>query len=296
VEPDIFLFDYAPTAMLAARDSTKSKIIRNSGFGALVPGHGDVELWPQEDSRQLLKRHEAAVTETINQVCRNYNFQPVSHFSDIYACDFSLMSIMPELDEYRRDPERTMYYTLSADFGFPEIRWQDTGRKKIFAYLKAWFEPSLQMLDVLAGGEYEVICYCPGLSKERSESYNADGITIQTELVSLGSILPWTDIVVCHASKGLIVESLLHGIPLLNLPTQIEQARNAKMVERLGAGLTIEFGMVLERGGIASRLAELELDPAYRQAARLVASRNLRPDNEETLDRVVSKIESFIPA
>lgn len=295
VQPDVLLFDYAPTAMLAARDVPAPKLILSSGFGSLVPGHPDTDLTPWvEGSRDEFQRQGALVTDHVNEVCRTYGLTPVEHFSEIYQCDFSLMSIIPELDEYNRDPSKTLYYTLFADLGFAAAEWSGNGSARIFAYLKPDFALTGLVLDVLAHGDYDVICYCPGIPLERAERYRAGRLQIVTKPVSLASVLPDADVVVCHASKGLVVESLLCGVPLLNLPTHIEQVQNGMMVEKLGAGLTVPLKSGAET--ISSRLEELLLDPSYRQVAGLIGSRNLPSANEETLASLVDRIESFIHA
>ena len=292
-DPDIFLFDYAPTAMLAARDRSAPKMMLSSGFGAPVPGHPDIDLTPWVAGSWDEFHHQGAlVTETVNEICRIYGFTPVDHFLEIYGCDFNLMPIIPELDEYRRDPARTLYYTLFAELGFPATGWRDDGRTKIFAYLKPDSPQAGLVLDLLAQGDYDVICYCPEIPVERAEGYGAKGLYITTRPVSLSSVLTDADLVICHASKGLMVESLLRGIPVLNLPTQVEQFQNAMLVERLGAGLTVPFDSDIE--AISSRLEELLLDPSYRQVAGLIGSRNLPSSNEETLASLVDRIESFM--
>jgi hypothetical protein len=294
VSPDIYLFDYAPTAMLAARGSGKPKVTISSGFGSLVPGEPDIDLAPwHNNSPAILARHEALVVATINRVCAHYKYDLVNYLSDIYRSDLSLMSCLPELDEYHRDSNTTIYFSVGngADV-FPEPQWSENGGTKTFAYLKAHLPQSKIVLDLLADNNLDAICYCAGLDPVSAEKYRRRGVGIHLEPVSLGRVLSEAQIVICHAGKGLVSQSLRSGVPLLLLPGQIEQYHTAIIVEKLGAGLRVP--KEAKKGGIQSRLEELELDPVYRQAARLLANRNLAQDTERELAVISDCLERLL--
>ena len=294
-EPDLYLFDYAPTAMLAARGAVKPKVIASSGFGSLVPGKPDIELAPwRENSQSLLARHEAMVVESINSVCDRFHYQRVRYLSDIYHCDLSLISCLPELDEYRRDPARTIYWGFRpVATTFPEPRWAKNDKRKVFAYLKAHLPQSTLVLDVLADSDLEVICYGAGFDSAAADRYRSRGLHLYLEPVSLTDLLPRADLVVCHAGKELVSQSLRSGVPLLMLPGQVEQHNCAQVIEKLGAGLMVPWQA--GRDSIGSRLAELLLDPAYRQAAQLLAKKHLSCDtNEERLSAICDRLEALL--
>ena len=120
--------------MLAARGVAKPKVITSSGFGSLVPGKSDLELVPwHEMPKELLAYHEAMVVKSINYVCDCYYYQPVRYLSDLYQCDFSLMSCLPELDEYQLDPDRTIYHSSRpVAAAFPEPQWPEERQGKGF--------------------------------------------------------------------------------------------------------------------------------------------------------------------
>jgi len=280
--------------MLAARGAQKPKVLLGSGFGSLVPGQANLDLAPwHKESRTLLARHEGMVVKTINGVCDYFHYDPVNYLSDIYQCDLSLMSCIPELDEYQRNPDTTIYFSLLyGDADLPRPQWSENGGTKVFAYLKAHISQCRMVLDVLADGNYDVICFCAGLDNSSADMYRSRGINLYPELVSLADILPETQIVACHASKELVSLSLRCGVPLLQLPGQIEQYHTATIVEQLGAGLRVphEVG----KAGIESRLEELELDPVYRQTAGLLAHRNPLPNNEMELTRIGDRLERLL--
>jgi len=51
--------------------------------------------------------------------------------------------------------------------------------------------------------------------------------------------IAWADVVVCHGGAGTVLASLLHGKPIVVLPFMSEQEMNGRMVERVGAGVTL---------------------------------------------------------
>jgi hypothetical protein len=294
VKPDMYLFDYAPTALLAARGSNKPKVICGSGFGSLVPGQPDCDLAPWvEDSAAVLSSHESSVVKTIIKVCDHFKYDPVHYLSDMYRCDFSLMSCIPELDEYQRTPGATAYFHHYHDAGdLPRPRWSGNGGTKVFCYLKAHLPQTMTVLDILADGDFDAICYCAGLDSSLAEKYRRQGLKLYLEPVFLADMLSDAHIVVCHAGKELVSQSLRCGVPLLLLPGQLEQYHASVTIERLGAGLRVPHDAVRE--GIESRLDEIALDSEYREAAQRIAKKNQYPRSEEPLKRIIAQLERLL--
>ena len=148
------------------------------------------------------------------------------------------------------------------------------------------------MLDVLADSDIEVICYCAGLDRASADEYRSCGLDIYLEPVSLAHLLPKAELVVCHAGKELVSQSLRSGVPLHLLLGQLEQRNCALVVERLGAGLMVPWQA--GRKSIDSRLDELLLDPAYRRAAQLVAKRYLSDGADESVSSIGDRLEALL--
>ncbi|MDR3218446.1 MAG: glycosyl transferase [Dysgonamonadaceae bacterium] len=54
-------------------------------------------------------------------------------------------------------------------------------------------------------------------------------------------ILPFLQVVVCHAGQNTVSESLSHGIPLVTIPVAYDQSQVAESVVKTGAGIRLKF-------------------------------------------------------
>ena len=53
-------------------------------------------------------------------------------------------------------------------------------------------------------------------------------------------VLPRTNVFVTHGGMGSVMESLYYGVPMVVVPQQVEQARNAQRIEELGLGIALD--------------------------------------------------------
>ena len=99
--------------------------------------------------------------------------------------------------------------------------------------------------------------------------------------VDQADVLAEASLVVCHGGSGTTLGALAAGVPLVILPMFADQPTNAKLVERVGAGIAVAPGegsaevnaKTIEE--CAERLREavdrVLHEPRYREAARAVA-------------------------
>ncbi|MGX4734345.1 glycosyltransferase [Kitasatospora griseola] len=85
------------------------------------------------------------------------------------------------------------------------------------------------------------------------------------ELLSRGRL----DAVLCHGGMNTVVESLVHGVPVLAAPIRNDQPFVAQRVVEAGAGLRVPFARV-SPPVIAERLRRVLDEPSHRTAAELI--------------------------
>jgi MGT family glycosyltransferase len=86
-------------------------------------------------------------------------------------------------------------------------------------------------------------------------------------------VLPRATLVVTHAGLGTVMAALRHGVPLLCMPMGRDQFFNAAMVERLGAGRSIDVkaGADTIRDAVRSLLDDSAANAAAKNVAGIIA-------------------------
>jgi UDP:flavonoid glycosyltransferase YjiC (YdhE family) len=88
--------------------------------------------------------------------------------------------------------------------------------------------------------------------------------------VPMADVLPHSAAFVTHGGAGTTLAALAAGVPMALLPISADQPLNARLVARLGAGLSLEGGpaQAPALGGLVKALLD---DDTYRGAARRIA-------------------------
>ncbi|WP_415893767.1 glycosyltransferase [Neptuniibacter sp. PT8_73] len=273
VKPDLLICDYAPTALIAANKMDCKKVIIGSGFAELKPGLPCRILTPWVDGiESIAVRHEGKVVQTVNKIL-DPERKTIKYLGDLFSSNFLLMTTLPELDHYQRDRSTTYYIeSVKNNLFTAKANWAENGKPKVFAYLKAHAKNTGIMIRVLAESGFDVICCCNGLAKLNIPSDIHSKIQLLDYPVDLSELLKTADIVVNHASKELVAESLSKGKPQLVLPAQLEQVENTRLIEKLNIGLNVPPQSSPQ--DILITLRRLLDEPKYRLAAEAIAERN----------------------
>lgn len=90
-------------------------------------------------------------------------------------------------------------------------------------------------------------------------------------------IVPRCRLVVTHAGHGTVIRPLIHGVPVLCVPTGRDQPENAARVVAAGAGMRCDARASV--GRLRAAMMELLENPSYRMAARRLAAQ-LAPESD----------------
>jgi UDP:flavonoid glycosyltransferase YjiC (YdhE family) len=251
----------------------------------------DVQFWDSLSPDQLLQleREEAAVLYCVNGFLVQESLQPLSYLAQLYAdVDANFLLTFAELDHYPRRPGATYWGMWSPAEGMlPE--WPDGQGPRIFAYLKpmAPLQRLVELLRALAGHECPCLVVIVGANVENWRQFETKQLRIVSEPLDICDVAAECDLAVLNGNAGTATKLLLSGIPQLHIPIYLEQAVFSKLVERIGAGLTV-FQDQPEQ--FAAGLATILNDGRYRDAAQAFAQRYTDYSSDEAKQKIVNQI------
>jgi hypothetical protein len=238
VQPDLVIFDYSPTAMLAFSDKHLPKIQVGTGFCDPVPGHPIADWRPYISTDQLVQRQEQRVLQVINEVRQRHQWSLLTRLADMFAVDRVLIAGLRDFDPYGAMRQGT-YCLASAPSGKPPVIFPQ-GRPRLVVYLKPAYPQLDLLLRTLARCDAQVFVVCPMGPTELLRSVANERLHFTTELVDLAGAIAEADLFVGHGNAGTLREALVAGTPLLVLPIQLEQLLLGKKVQELGIGGLVE--------------------------------------------------------
>lgn len=291
---DIVLVDFAPAAMLAAKTIGIPHIVFETGFFYPPDDAPFPVLDPDApDAISRLRATEAEVIRVVNACLLDLQEKPIVGFASLFRADDVLLVNHAMLDCFGRASHHQFVGPIFEDAkqqpsgSFLNVRHEHDGGKpiRIFVYLSPHFARLGDVLDVLAANtSLFSIVYIPGSSDFSHRWENYLTLSVLTEAVDLGALLPGIDVVICHGGVGTINRALSHGIPLLLLPMFREQELNANRIFDLGLGVYI-------KGPIDAQLAEAAEALARNAATRREAIEFAKTYGSADLTALATRVE-----
>ncbi len=291
VKPDLVIFDYAPTAMLAFRNNPLPKIMVGTGFADPSSDHPIVDWRPYPQDDQLIERQELRVLEQINILLRRRGKIELTHLTELFAVDRVVISTFPELDLYGGKRKNTDYCVGSTAIVVDApVNFISDDRPRILAYLKPGY-PHIEMLvSALARCKASVFIACPKGAEKLFAPYVSNRFQFSTELVDLQGAMSSVDLFVGHGNASSCKESLVAGNPMVVLPIQLEQLLTGKKIQEAGFGVLIEkISGVDELVRLFDNL--LENSEPYRAAIKKLLLRH--PEQLQVADAVKQAVDRF---
>lgn len=243
VSPDVVVFDFAPTALLAARKFSFKKIVTGIGFGELPPESPAVSLMPwRGQALQTVQSREAAIVDQINRVLSAGLLPPIRFIGDLYQVDRTIIAFIPELDLYgQRRNDVTYCLPSSGGKRYAAPSWKASELPKIFVYLKSSFRQTREVLEALSHISANVFVYLRGADEAAIKFCRAAGFSVSEVQVDLAEAMKSADYVIAHGGSTVLL-ALLAGKPVLCVPTQLEQMNMAHLLVRSRFGDAVHMG------------------------------------------------------
>ena len=250
------------------------------GFGGLVPekrvAAASVEVAPLWESKGLEPRPYAGCYDHLylDIYPPSLRFGDASHVSSV-------------------QPLRPVAFATAGSEVLPEIVAPHDERPLVYFTFGTVFNTDIPLLSIivnaLAGLPVRVLVTIGPRGEPGSLGLLPDNVHV-ARYVPQTEVLPHVALVVSHAGSGTFLASLGYGIPQLCFPQAADQFANAAGAQRVGAGLSIDPGLVSPdrvRAAAVRLLAEF----AFREAARKVQTEIQEMPGPEV---VADKIESML--
>ncbi len=294
VDPELVIFDYSPTAMLATRGLDAKRMVIGTGFQLPpstrpFPGLAAALGKPQDDVELLA--FENRTLDKINQALQLCHIKPLERFVDLLAADERILRTFAEMDHYQGREGETYWGISTSSSGF-KPDWPAGRGKKVFAYLRS-FETLPSFLKTLQQSKLPTLIYAVGIDQQTREEFVSDTLRFVDRPLDMRRMGETADIAVCNGNHSTTVEMLLAGVPLLLLPLHGEQRLVARNVVRMGAGL---WAPERHPVGMAQQFSALVSEEKYRRAAQAFArhyrdfdSSHMNDDLVDIVDKLVSR-------
>ena len=286
--PDVVVADFAPTAMLAARLTSRPLVAIGLGYELPPPVHPLPSIRPWETlPAQRLVNSEAKVLEAINSAVVNSGGTPLRYLHELLSCDCVLLTTVPELDHFGARPGG-LY--LGPIHSTPEpvitARWPATEGPRVLGYLHAQTDGLDALLKALNDMGACILCI-PGAAPRDYEVHTR--CQIYSNALHLDPLLPAADLVITNGNLATSARALLAGVPVLALPHVIEQQLGALRIASLGAGLVA--GADRTETVTRSLLRRLCTEESFRRNARQLAARYAGQTSTAAAERAGDCIE-----
>ncbi|OOG44432.1 nucleotide disphospho-sugar-binding domain-containing protein [Polaromonas sp. A23] len=292
LKPEVMVFDYAPTALLAARDLGIPRVAFSTGFTSppRVTPLPCFRPWEYVPSERLLAA-EARVLDAVNGACETLAISTLSALHEMFGVEEDILATLSELDHYpgRQGAE---YWGPIHEATEGEVPiWPEGTGKRIFVYLRPKSPAFKPLVSILAGTELRILWFAPGLATQTMESLQTKNMCFSSKPFAMTQVADSAEAAVLHGGHGTVATLLLGGVPMLLLPANAEQLLVARNVSTLGAGLIAAPRVV---GDFLPLVTQLVQSKVLSERAKAVAKKYQGFDPVKQIQIVVARIEQLM--
>ena len=242
IQPDLVLFEHAPTALVASVGYGFKRVLVGNGFSIPPRPSGDSdpfapfittpstpEVWRE------LRQDDAFVLELINVALADCGTGPLESLSQIYEqAHAQFLWTLPMLDHFgQRDADYLGVEVIPAQ---ASPVWPEGEGKKVFAYLSS-FQGLESLLGALKASQVSVLLFAKGIPFEMRKSFASNRMVFLDHLVDLHAVAQQVDWVITHGNHISVAIFAEAGIPQLVIPSHQEQLFLGLRLQNFGCGL-----------------------------------------------------------
>ncbi len=290
---ELVIADHSPTALLAARTLNLPTTLFGAGFFSPPLEYPMPSLTPWLDTQPFfLKDIENNVLDVINRVLCQFGTPKLDYLYQLFKVDENFLCTVPELDHYdKRSPGVFWGPRFDMNNGVAAY-WPENRKKNIFVYTMHNYVFLQRLLMSLGEVDANFLVHCVGMDEEAENQYTQKNIRFSAEPIQLQSIENRADLVICHAGHGTVAASLFMGIPLLSLPTQLEQLLLANKLSALKVSGVINIRD--EQADFVQSITSVLNNDECRQQVRMFASHYADFDQKKQLEDIVLACEKIL--
>ena len=288
VQPDIVIFDHAPTAILASRGHSFRRASLGTGFYVPPDSYPLPNLRPSvRVPAERLRADEDRVLATINNVLERLQLEPLSQIGKLFDLDAQFFRTVRELDHYRDRGDAEYLGSLPTPVCEIPV-WPEGEGMRIFVYLKT--SGLREVLRVLKSMSFPTLIFVSGLSPDVGREFSAPHMRFANKPLDIAAVAKQADVAVLNGSHDTAMPMLLAGVPTVNIPLYLEQSLLAARVAELGAGIHVSAA----RGDLVRRaLNAASTSDEFRRAAADFAARYGAHDPGAQLERLLDRIDDL---
>lgn len=236
VDPQVIVFEHAPTALLASRGIEAARVICGVGFCSPprqnpLPSFRTWEAIPQE----RLAKSDAQALATVNTVLSRLRLRALDELGELFDADREFLCTFRELDHYQGRESTSYCGTLFARDQGAEPVWPTAGTKRVYVHLRPELPAFQKAAEVLSDSGWSVLWLAPGVGDETVRRYADTALRFVRAPVHLAAVAARADAAVLSGNHATVSAMLLAGRPMALFPTHVEEALVARNAARIGA-------------------------------------------------------------
>ncbi len=290
---ELIIADHSPTALLAARTLKLPATLFGNGFFAPPAEQPLPSLTPWLDTQpEFLKHIEDNVLSIINSILRHFDVARLDYLYQLFEVNENFLCTLPELDHYsNRKPDAYWGPRFNITSG-ESAHWPESQKSNIFVYTNSNYTLLQNLLTSFEKVDANFLVHCSGMDEETINRYTTNNTRFSANPIQLQSIANKADLVICHAGHGTVAASLLMGIPLVLLPTQLEQLMIATKLSHLKLAGFID--MRNKQPDFVQLIKFILNNNECRQRVNMFASHYTGFDQKEQLEEIALACEDIL--
>jgi UDP:flavonoid glycosyltransferase YjiC (YdhE family) len=127
-----------------------------------------------------------------------------------------------------------------------------------------------------------------GFTDEAAKAFSSPRMLVTNRRINMIDLVAGATVVLSYGSAGTIRLAMTEGVPLVMIPSIVEQILNANKVVSLGAGKLVNPSA--SSSDILDAINVVAHDESYLAAATIFARKNPRPADSEIINRSLDVI------